>query len=154
MFNWIQRISSSIRCCSKGHRLLTKTLFLTRTLLHTFKNACQKGVILRESVLSNFFLPATRFLVEISILHIQSYMHTRFQNRIKFLTIHHCSVQQDRDGPKLDWTRDHLMYDRYRDWKQRVKILFATAFEAESEKSKCNYIKYWLGEKGLPLIRK
>ena len=57
-------------------------------------------------------------------------------------------------GPKLDWTRDHLMYDLVRDWKARIKILFAAAFEEESEKTKCSYIKYWLGEQGLPLIRK
>ena len=57
-------------------------------------------------------------------------------------------------GPKLDWTRDHLMYDQYSDWKERIKILFATAFEEESEKAKCSYIKYWLGEQGLLLIRK
>ena len=37
-------------------------------------------------------------------------------------------------GPKLDWTRDHLMYDRFRDWKERIKILFTDAFEKESEK--------------------
>ena len=57
-------------------------------------------------------------------------------------------------GPKLDWTRDHLMYNRFRDWKERIKILFTATFEEESEKAKCNYIKYWLGEQGLPLIHK
>ena len=57
-------------------------------------------------------------------------------------------------GPKLDWTRDHLMYDQFRDWKARIKILFAAAFEEESEKAKCSYIKYWLGEQGLLLIHK
>ena len=57
-------------------------------------------------------------------------------------------------GPKLDLTRDHLMYDRFRDWKEKIKILFAAAFEGESEKAKCSYIKYWLGEQGLPLIHK
>ena len=46
------------------------------------------------------------------------------------------------------------MYDRFRDWKERIKILFAAAFEGESEKAKCSYIIYWLGEQGLPLIRK
>ena len=57
-------------------------------------------------------------------------------------------------GPKLDLTRDHLIYDRYRDWKQRVKMLMASAFEGDSEKVQCNYLKYWLGEEGLHLIRK
>ena len=57
-------------------------------------------------------------------------------------------------GPKLDWTRDHLMYGRFRDWKQRVKMLLAATFEGKSDKSKCNYIKYRLGKEGLALIRK
>ena len=57
-------------------------------------------------------------------------------------------------GPKLDWTRDHLMYNQFRDWKERIKILFTAAFETESEKAKCSCIKYWLGEQGLPLIHK
>ena len=55
-------------------------------------------------------------------------------------------------GPKLDWIRDNLLYDRFRDWKQRVKMLLAAAFEGDSERSQCNYIKYWLGEESLPLI--
>ena len=46
------------------------------------------------------------------------------------------------------------MYDRYKDWKLRVEMLMASAFEGDSNKDKCNYLKYWLGEEGLPLIRK
>ena len=57
-------------------------------------------------------------------------------------------------GPKLDWTRDHLMYDRYKDWKLRVEMLMDSALEEESDKAKCNYLKFWLAEEGLPLIRK
>ena len=57
-------------------------------------------------------------------------------------------------GPKLDWTRDYMMYDRYKDWKSRVEMLLGSALEEESEKAQCNYLKFWLGEEGLPLIRK
>ena len=57
-------------------------------------------------------------------------------------------------GPKLDWTRDHMMYDRYKDWKSRVEMLMGSALEEESEKAQCNYLKFWLREEGLPLIRK
>ena len=57
-------------------------------------------------------------------------------------------------GPKLDWTRDHMMYDRYKDWKSRVEMLMGSALEEESEKAQSNYLKFWLGGEGLPLIRK
>ena len=49
-------------------------------------------------------------------------------------------------GPKLDWTRDHQLYDRYKNWKKRV--------EKEGDRAKCSYLKFWLGEEGLPLIQK
>ena len=163
-----KKLQVPLHAAGKTKDCLQKTLLLQRTLVHTFEKTCQivSFVILRESVLSNFSLSATRFLVAISILHIQSYVHTRLQSRIKFLAIHHGSVQQDRDGSqaRLDqgssydsYLIDYLIDLHWRNcigWKQRVKILFAAAFEAESEKSKCNYIKYWLGEEGLPLIRK
>ena len=57
-------------------------------------------------------------------------------------------------GAKLDWTRDHLMYNKFRDWKQGMKMRLASAFQGDTEKAQYNYVKYWLGEEGLPLIRK
>ena len=33
-------------------------------------------------------------------------------------------------------------------------MLLASAFEDDTKKAQCNYVKYWLGEEGLPLIRK
>ena len=27
-------------------------------------------------------------------------------------------------GPKLDWTRDNQMYERYRIWKKKVEFIF------------------------------
>ena len=56
-------------------------------------------------------------------------------------------------GPKLEWTRDHITYDRYKDWKLRVEMLMESALEEESDQAKYNYLKFWLRE-GLPLIRK
>ena len=57
-------------------------------------------------------------------------------------------------GPKLDWTRDHQMYERYKKWKKRVEMLMDSVLEEESGKAKCNYLKFWLGEEGLPLIQR
>ena len=30
-------------------------------------------------------------------------------------------------GPKLDWTRDNQMYERYRIWKKKVEFIFCSA---------------------------
>ena len=57
-------------------------------------------------------------------------------------------------GPKLDWTRDHQLYDRYKNWKKRVQMLMESVLEDESDRAKCNFLKFWLGEEGLPLIQK
>ena len=57
-------------------------------------------------------------------------------------------------GPKLDWTRDHQLYDRYKNWKKRVQMLMESVLEDETDRAKCNYLKFWLGEEGLPLIQK
>ena len=57
-------------------------------------------------------------------------------------------------GPKLDWTRDHQMYKRYKKWKKQVEMLMDSMLEEESGKVKCNYLKFWLGEEGLPLIQR
>ena len=57
-------------------------------------------------------------------------------------------------GSKLDWTRDHQLYDRYKNWKKRVEMLMESVLEEESDHAKCNYLNFWLGEEGLPLIQK
>ena len=56
-------------------------------------------------------------------------------------------------GPKLDWTRDHQMYDRYKRWKRSVLMVMDSALDEETNKAKYNYLKFWLGE-DLPLIQK
>ena len=30
-------------------------------------------------------------------------------------------------GPKLDWTRDNQMYERYRIWRKKVEFIFGSA---------------------------
>ena len=57
-------------------------------------------------------------------------------------------------GPKLDWTRDHQMYDRFKRWKKRVEMVMESTLDEETDKAKCNYLKFWMSEEGPPLIQK
>ena len=58
------------------------------------------------------------------------------------------------NGPKMDWTRDNKMYERYLQWKKRCEMIFNSALKPQDESIKCEYLKYWLGTEGLPLIEK
>ena len=57
-------------------------------------------------------------------------------------------------GPKLDWTRDNKIFDRYQIWKEKVELIFSSALEESSAKQKVSYRRYWMGEQGIPLIKK
>ena len=57
-------------------------------------------------------------------------------------------------GPKLDWTRDNKIFDRYQIWKEKVELIFSSALEESSAKQKVSYLRYWMGEQGIPLIKK
>ena len=57
-------------------------------------------------------------------------------------------------GPKLDWTRDNKIFDHYQNWKEKVELIFSSALEESSAKQKVSYLRYWMGEKGIPLIKK
>ena len=57
-------------------------------------------------------------------------------------------------GPKLDWTRDSKNFDRYQIWKEKVELIFSSALEESSAKQKVSYLRYWMGEQGIPLIKK
>ena len=57
-------------------------------------------------------------------------------------------------GPKLDWTRDNKIFDRYQIWKEKVELIFSSAFEESSSKQKVSYLRYWMGEQGIPLVKK
>ena len=35
-------------------------------------------------------------------------------------------------GPKLDWTRDNKIFDRYQIWKEKVELIFSSALEESS----------------------
>ena len=55
-------------------------------------------------------------------------------------------------GPKLNWTRDNQMYERYRVWKKKVEFIFCSALADSTPKQLVSYLKYWMGDQGIPLI--
>ena len=57
-------------------------------------------------------------------------------------------------GPKLDWTRDNQIFLRYKQWKAKVELIFRSALSQATPEEKTSYLKYWMGDQGLPLIEK
>ena len=57
-------------------------------------------------------------------------------------------------GPKLDWTRDNQMYERYRIWRKKVEFIFCSALADSTPKQLVSYLKYLMGDQGIPLIEK
>ena len=59
-----------------------------------------------------------------------------------------------QSGPKLDWTRDNQMYEHYRIWRKKVEFIFCSALADSTPKQLVSYLKYWMGDQGIPLIEK
>ena len=57
-------------------------------------------------------------------------------------------------GPKLNWTRDNQMYEHYRIWKKKVEFIFCSALADATPMQLVSYLKYWMGDQGIPLIEK
>ena len=57
-------------------------------------------------------------------------------------------------GPKLDWTRDNQIFLRYKKWKAKVELIFRSALSQATPEERTSYLKYWMGDQGLPLIEK
>ena len=57
-------------------------------------------------------------------------------------------------GPKLNWTRDNQMYECYKIWKKKVEFIFCSALADATPKQLVSYLKYWMGDQGIPLIEK
>ena len=57
-------------------------------------------------------------------------------------------------GPKLDWTRDNQIFLRYKKWKARIEFIFKSALSQATPEERTAYLKYWMGDEGLPLIEK
>ena len=58
------------------------------------------------------------------------------------------------NGPMFDWSRDSNMYKNYLAWKQQVDMVFNSALCTTDEAARCQYLKYWLGKEGLPLLER
>ena len=59
-----------------------------------------------------------------------------------------------QSGPKLDWTRDNQMYERYRIWRKKVEFIFCSALADATPMQLVSYLKYWMGDQGIPLIER
>ena len=59
-----------------------------------------------------------------------------------------------QSGPKLDWTRDNQMFLRYKKWRSKIELIFRSALSKATPEEKTAYLKYWMGDEGLPLIEK
>ena len=57
-------------------------------------------------------------------------------------------------GLKLNWTRDNQMFLRYKKWRSKIELIFTSALSTATPEEKTAYLKYWMGDEGLPLIEK
>ena len=57
-------------------------------------------------------------------------------------------------GPKLNWTRDNQIFLCYKKWKARIEFIFKSALSQATPEERTAYLKYWMGDEGLPLIEK
>ena len=58
------------------------------------------------------------------------------------------------DGPKMDWTMDNKIYDRYLVWKSDVELIFSSALIEASPLQKSAYLRLWTGKEAKPLLQK
>ena len=56
-------------------------------------------------------------------------------------------------GPNSISTRDNKIFDRYQIWKEKVELIFSSDLEESSAKQKVSYLRYWMGEQGIPLVK-
>ena len=59
-----------------------------------------------------------------------------------------------QDGPKMDWTMDNKIYDRYLVWKSNVELIFSSALLDASPLQKSSYLRLWMGDEAKPLLNK
>ena len=57
-------------------------------------------------------------------------------------------------GPQMDWTRDAKIYDCYLNWKTKVELIFNSVLSKATAVQKSSYLRLWMGDPGIPLIRK
>ena len=57
-------------------------------------------------------------------------------------------------GPKMDWTMDNKIYDRYLAWKFNIELIFSSALSKATPMEKSSYLRLWMGPEGMPLLQK
>ena len=57
-------------------------------------------------------------------------------------------------GPQMDWTRDAKIYNLYLNWKTKVELIFNSFLSKATAVQKSSYLRLWMGDPGIPLIRK
>ena len=57
-------------------------------------------------------------------------------------------------GPKMDWTRDNKIFDCYLLWKDKVENYFCSILADATPQQKTGYLRLWMGDEGVPLIKK
>ena len=80
------------------------------------------------------------------ILHPSNPSRNSTQNTLKM------AMSTLESGPKLNWTRDNQMFERYKIWKKQVEFIFCSALADATPKQLVSYLKYWMGVQGIPLI--
>ena len=64
------------------------------------------------------------------------------------------ALQLVDSGPKMDWTMDSKIYDRYLIWKSDVELIFSSALSQATPSEKSAYLRLWMGREGKPLLNK
>ena len=57
-------------------------------------------------------------------------------------------------GPKFDWTRDNKIFGQYQVWKTKVELIFSSVLSECTPEQKVSYLRYWMGDEGIPLVKK
>ena len=82
------------------------------------------------------------------ILHPNNPSRNSTQNTLKM------ALTLLESGPKLNWTRDNQIFLRYKKWKAKVELIFRSVLSQATPEEKASYLKYWMGDEGLPLIER
>ena len=64
------------------------------------------------------------------------------------------ALQLVDSGPKMDWTMDSKIYDRYLIWKSDIELIFSSALSQATPSEKSAYLRLWMGRDGKPLLNK
>ena len=64
------------------------------------------------------------------------------------------ALQLVDSGPKMDWTMDNKIFDRYLIWKSDVELIFSSALSKATPSEKSAYLRLWMGREGKPLLNK